>query len=108
KGMANLGTIEQERKAAREPGLDLLRSLAILLVALFHMSLETAPEGLRVIQQCGWMCVDLFFVLSGFLIGSQLLRPYLRNEKPSLWTFYLRRAFRVLPAFWVVLLVYVL
>jgi len=106
--MANLGTIEQERKAAREPGLDLLRSLAILLVALFHMSLETAPEGLRVIQQCGWMGVDLFFVLSGFLIGSQLLRPYLRNEKPSLWTFYLRRAFRVLPAFWVVLLVYVL
>jgi peptidoglycan/LPS O-acetylase OafA/YrhL len=106
--MANLGTIEQERKAAREPGLDLLRSLAILLVALFHMSLETAPEGLRVIQQCGWMGVDLFFVLSGFLISSQLLRPYLRNEKPSLWTFYLRRAFRVLPAFWVVLLVYVL
>ena len=106
--MASFGTIDQEKKAAREPGLDLLRSLAILLVALFHMSLEPAPEVLRVIQQCGWMGVYLFFVLSGFLIGSQLLRPYLRNEKPSLWTFYLRRAFRVLPAFWVVLLVYVL
>jgi peptidoglycan/LPS O-acetylase OafA/YrhL len=30
--------------------------------------------------------VDLFFVLSAFSIGSQLLRPYLRDEKPSLWT----------------------
>ena len=84
--MANLGAIEQDRKAAWEPGLDLLRSLAILLVVLFHMSLEPAPEVLDVVQQCGWMGVDLFFVLSGFLIGSQLLRPYLCNEKPSLWT----------------------
>jgi peptidoglycan/LPS O-acetylase OafA/YrhL len=106
--MANLATIEQERKAAREPGLDLLRSLAILLVALYHMSLDPALAVLSVIEQCGWMGVDLFFVLSGFLIGSQLLRPYLRNETPSLWAFYLKRAFRVLPAFWVVLLVYVL
>jgi peptidoglycan/LPS O-acetylase OafA/YrhL len=106
--MANLGAIEQDRKAAREPGLDLLRSLAILLVALFHMSLEPAPEALVVAKQCGWMGVDLFFVLSGFLIGSQLLRPYLHNKQPSLWAFYLRRAFRVLPAFLVVLFVYVL
>ena len=106
--MANLGAIEPDRKAAREPGLDLLRSLAILLVALFHMPLEPAPEVLGVAEQCGWMGVDLFFVLSGFLIGSQLLRPYLHNKQPSLWAFYLRRAFRVLPAFWVVLFVYVL
>ncbi|HXM01721.1 MAG TPA: acyltransferase [Chthoniobacterales bacterium] len=106
--MANLGAIEPGRKAAREPGLDLLRSLAILLVALFHMPLERAPEVLGVAEQCGWMGVDLFFVLSGFLIGSQLLRPYLHNKKPLLWAFYLRRAFRVLPAFWVVLFVYVL
>ena len=106
--MGVLPAMEPEKTAVREPGLDLLRTIAILLVAFFHMSLEPAPRLLRDIEQCGWMGVDLFFVLSGFLIGSQLLRPYLRNETPSLWVFYLRRAFRVLPAFWAVLLVYAL
>jgi peptidoglycan/LPS O-acetylase OafA/YrhL len=84
--MATFGAVEQKRKTAQEPGLDLLRTLAILLVALHHMWLQPAPKVLRVVEQCGWMGVDLFFVLSGFLIGSQLLRPYLRDEKPSLWT----------------------
>jgi len=106
--MGDHSAVHRETKAAREPGLDLLRTIAILLVVLYHMYLQPAPRFLRVIDQTGWMGVDLFFVLSGFLIGSQLLRPYLRNETPSLRVFYLRRAFRVLPAFWVVLLVYLL
>jgi peptidoglycan/LPS O-acetylase OafA/YrhL len=54
----------------------------------------------------GWMGVDVFFVLSGYLIGSQLLRPYTRGNQPSLGGFYLRRAFRVLPAYLAVLLLY--
>jgi len=106
--MGDHSAVHRETKAAREPGLDLLRTIAILLVVLYHMYLQPAPRFLRVIDQTGWMGVDLFFVLSGFLIGSQLLRPYLRNETPSLRVFYLRRAFRVLPAFWAVLLVYLL
>lgn len=106
--MTDVSPKEQERKSTREPGLDLLRTVAILLVVFYHMSLEPVPRFLRGIEQCGWMGVDLFFVLSGFLIGSQLFRPYLGNETPSLRVFYLRRAFRVLPAFWVVLLVYLL
>jgi peptidoglycan/LPS O-acetylase OafA/YrhL len=52
------------------------------------------------------MGVDLFFVLSGYLIGSQLLRPYVRGSRPSIGGFYLRRAFRVLPAYLAVLLFY--
>ena len=52
------------------------------------------------------MGVDLFFVLSGYLIGSQLLRPYLKEAKPSLGQFYIRRAFRILPAFLAVLILY--
>src|SRR6185312_1647415 len=54
----------------------------------------------------GWMGVDLFFVLSGYLIGSQLLRPYSKGAEPSLSQFYMRRAFRILPAFLAVLGLY--
>jgi peptidoglycan/LPS O-acetylase OafA/YrhL len=60
------------------------------------------------VERYGWMGVDLFFVLSGYLIGGQLLRPLARGESPSLRDFYLKRAFRILPAFWVVLAIYLL
>ncbi len=50
--------------------------------------------------------MDVFFVLSGYLIGSQLLRPYTRGSRPSITKFYLRRAFRVLPAFLAVMVLY--
>jgi peptidoglycan/LPS O-acetylase OafA/YrhL len=90
----------------RLPGLDLLRAVAILVVALHHA--DAAPEILGPIQRFGWMGVDLFFVLSGYLIGSQLLRPYARGLRPSLREFYFRRAFRILPAFLVVLAAYYL
>ncbi len=56
----------------------------------------------------GWMGVDLFFVLSGFLIGMQVLKPLARGERLSFADFYLRRAFRILPAYWAVLLIYLL
>jgi peptidoglycan/LPS O-acetylase OafA/YrhL len=106
--MGDPETIGHETLKARQPGLDLLRSAAILLVAVFHIHLEHAPRFLLPVQECGWMGVDLFFVLSGYLIGSQLLRPYTRNAVPSVRLFFLRRAFRVLPAFLVVLFVYFL
>ena len=54
------------------------------------------------------MGVDLFFVLSGFLIGSQVLAPLARGERLSFGGFDLRRAFRILPAFVAVLAVYLL
>jgi len=56
--------------------------------------------------QMGWMGVDLFFVLSGYLIGTQFLRPYRSGAAPGLWTFYRNRLFRVLPAYLVVLAMY--
>ncbi|MGA2889374.1 MAG: acyltransferase [Terracidiphilus sp.] len=98
------------QSASRSHGLDTLRSAAILSVMGFHVYtfhyFKTMPSALAFAAQMGWMGVDLFFVLSGYLIGSQLLRPYLRNESPRLWTFYRSRFYRVLPAYLVVLATY--
>jgi peptidoglycan/LPS O-acetylase OafA/YrhL len=88
-------------------GLDTLRAAAIVLVMLYHLNmLGLLPSVISPIARLGWVGVDLFFVLSGFLIGSQLLKPYLTGERPSLRDFYTRRAYRILPAFCVVFLLY--
>lgn len=92
--------------ASRYPGLDLLRSIAILLVIMQHMPRTLFPEWFMQMKYTGWIGVDLFFVLSGYLIGSQLLRPYAEGEQPSITVFYMRRALRVLPAYLVVVLLY--
>ena len=89
---------------ARIPELDGLRGLAILLVLLYHyvtLSGGAAPgTPLYAFQQCfaiGWAGVDLFFVLSGFLIGGILLES---RESPLYYqTFYARRFFRIIPLY---------
>lgn len=88
------------------PGLDTLRALAILLVLCFHYPHEGAPAWFAEAAGFGWTGVDLFFVLSGFLIGRQLLAPLADAERPRWGVFCLRRLLRVLPAYWVVLAVY--
>lgn len=94
--------------ARRLPGLDLLRAAAIGWVMLYHASLYgLAPAGSWPVD-FGWMGVDLFFVLSGFLIASQLLRPWSRNERPDYGRFFTRRLFRTIPAYAAVLALYVL
>ena len=98
------------RAPHRLAGLDILRSLAILSVIVYHVyvfhGLGTMPAWIERLCQQGWMGVDLFFVLSGFLIGSQFLKPYLVSQTPSLWNFYRDRIFRILPAYFAVLALY--
>ncbi|MBL8276704.1 MAG: acyltransferase [Pelomonas sp.] len=91
----------------RLPGLDLLRSIAIVWVMFFHTFLigGLGPDW-QWLTRFGWAGVDIFFVLSGFLIGSQLLQTLQRGQPLSLRDFYWRRAWRILPAFAVVLGVY--
>lgn len=96
---------------ARQPGLDFLRALAIAWIMLYHLE----SYGVRLpgsIVGYGWMGVDLFFVLSGYLIGWQLLRPWVAGARPAWrpwWTqFMLRRSLRILPAYCTVLALYVL
>lgn len=93
----------------RLPGLDLLRAIAIVWVMLFHSwIIGGLGDPYDAVAGYGWMGVDLFFVLSGYLIGYQLLKPLSRGEPLQFGEFYRRRAYRILPAFLTVLAIYVL
>ncbi len=91
----------------RQPGLDLLRALAIIVVVIYHAGIMGFPMPGRV-DRWGWIGVDLFFVLSGYLIGGQLLAPLARDRRINLGRFFARRALRIMPAYFVVLAVYFL
>jgi peptidoglycan/LPS O-acetylase OafA/YrhL len=94
----------------RVPALDGLRGIAILLVLLYHTvfaTYTTSPTA-RFIYMLGhlsWSGVDLFFVLSGFLIGGILLDT--RGSPRYFKTFYIRRAYRILPIYAVIVVAYV-
>jgi peptidoglycan/LPS O-acetylase OafA/YrhL len=98
-----------ESKHARLAGLDTLRALAIALVLMSHYNgfVSQAPT-FGIIGSIGWAGVDLFFVLSGYLIGNQLLAPAARGESLDLKTFFARRLLRTLPNYYAVLAVYLL
>jgi peptidoglycan/LPS O-acetylase OafA/YrhL len=90
-------------------GLDTLRAFAIVIVLLYHyMVAVSGEETFGYITAIGWMGVDLFFVLSGYLIGNQLLSAIAKREEFSLKRFYIRRLLRTLPNYYVVLLLYFL
>lgn len=90
----------------RKPGLDLLRAIAILWVMPFHSYIAGYTGG-GLLRWSGWMGVDLFFALSGFLIGSQVFNALASRGDVDFVDFYLRRGFRTLPAYFVVLAIYV-
>lgn len=89
-------------------GLDHLRAVAITYVFLFHYFIlsKGEPGWLPGFAGFGWTGVDLFFVLSGFLISSQLFAQMKRGETISFRQFFLKRFFRIIPAFWVTVALY--
>lgn len=89
-------------------GLDHLRALAILLVFLFHYFILShgEPKWLPDTASFGWTGVDLFFVLSGFLISSQLFAQIKTGAAISFRQFFLKRFFRIVPAFLVTVALY--
>src|SRR5438128_10613950 len=91
----------------RQPGLDFLRAVAIVIVVIYHAGIMGFPLPSRV-HRWGWIGVDLFFVLSGYLIGGQLLAELARSERLNLARFYAHRALRIMPAFFVILTFYFL
>ncbi|KXH86014.1 acyltransferase [Chryseobacterium kwangjuense] len=89
-------------------GLDHLRAIAILLVLMYHYRAFKHPEWIDTIGQYGWTGVDLFFVLSGFLISGQLFQEIKKSGSISLKTFFTKRFFRIIPPYFFTLGLYFL
>ncbi len=91
-------------------GLDLMRAVAILFVVFSHalwIDPEAAGLGKEVLSLMGVLGVEIFFVLSGFLIGRILLKRYLNHYTlgKAMRYFWIRRWFRTLPNYYLILLV---
>jgi peptidoglycan/LPS O-acetylase OafA/YrhL len=90
------------------PSLHGIRVLAILLIVQLHLSLYSRMSGMDLLGPSwtvsvnAWFGMDLFFVLSGFLIGKILLFSMESQRQHYVARFYLRRAFRILPLYYVV------
>lgn len=98
----------ENKSAEKFYGLDHLRALAIFLVFFFHYFILSGgePKWLPDYAKFGWTGVDLFFVLSGFLISSQLFLKIKQGEKISYKEFFLKRFFRIIPAYLIVVGIY--
>jgi peptidoglycan/LPS O-acetylase OafA/YrhL len=96
--------------SARLAGLDTLRALAVTLVVLHHYTLFVTHDDKTFgwFGRMGWAGVDLFFALSGYLIGRQIFAAMADPRGLSLGRFYARRLLRTLPNFYVVVALYFL
>jgi peptidoglycan/LPS O-acetylase OafA/YrhL len=97
--------------STRNFGLDLLRAAAIFAVVLFHAAPTLdLPRVVQAVAAHGWIGVDLFFVLSGYLIGLQVFSAHPRSSAPFLTRcsgFWIKRWTRTIPLYAVVLCAYV-
>lgn len=87
--------VEMHLKPHRRVGIQILRGFAVSAVVLFHTD-ERLPPG-------GFLGVDIFFIISGFVVSPLIQRIWdfkgLTNQKMEMWAFFLRRIYRLLPAF---------
>src|SRR5262249_44717454 len=90
----------------RRPELDVLRCAAVVLVLFRH--LEALPQSVpavfrvptRVLFEVGWTGVDLFFVLSGFLVAGLLFREVQEHGRIDIKRFLIRRGLKIYPGFY--------
>lgn len=104
-----------ERPAGTVYALDGLRAIAVLWVIAYHTWKRVGASALQAeherwfrVANRGLLGVDVFFVLSGFLIGSLLLREVESTGRIAFGRFYARRALRILPVYWLTLAVFCL
>lgn len=109
-----LPALTQARHDSRSKALDVLRALAVLLVMFRHGAEAPAAfpaairDPLNALLRCGWIGVDLFFVLSGFLISGLLFSEFRKRGEINVGRFLIRRGFKIYPPFFFFLVVSVL
>ena len=94
-------TMVENNFPGRIPELDSIRAIAILLVVGCHYAGFCSLLG--GLPSYGWIGVDIFFVLSGFLITSILIE--LRGTKSPIKVFYVRRVLRIFPVYYLMILI---
>ena len=109
-----IGGVMQD-KLSRAQSLDMLRGIAVLIVVVHHVGVETIPAIPELsgvsgfifwkIKNLGWSGVDLFFILSGFLIGGLLLTEAEKFRSINVGRFLLRRGLKIWPSYLVLILV---
>ncbi|MHB8262071.1 MAG: acyltransferase family protein [Bacteroidia bacterium] len=78
----------------RKIEIDVLRGVAVLMVVVFHFN---------TIFYFGWMGVDIFFVLSGYLVSSLIFGEYVKYNHVNIIRFFIRRGFKIYPVFFLFL-----
>ncbi|QVL33785.1 acyltransferase [Telmatocola sphagniphila] len=110
--MKNSSQESLNSESSRIAALDNLRAFAIIWVILLHCEQGCLPKDSNSTVQnfvrAGGFGVDLFFVLSGFLISSILIKGHLKSGKIQIAKFWYRRWMRTLPAYYVTLFVVML
>jgi len=110
------GDLHSFQAGRRLQSLDVLRGVAVLLVLFRHIGYGGVPAELpgflfgplTLLERMGWTGVDLFFVLSGFLVSSLLFRDFLKHGRIDWKSFLIRRGLKIYPSFYLLMAVTVL
>ena len=122
--IAAVGPVEEAKSPVRKSteakprmvGLDVMRFIAVIMVLYTHANSFAATrrffagkigvlyDALYELRTGCWVAIDLFFVLSGFLISGLLFQELARTGTISVSRFLVRRGFKIYPVFWVMLL----
>ena len=100
-------TIPEIVQGAYYPAMDGLRGIAIMMVILYHFGFNHFLRPFHMLINADFG-VDIFFVLSGFLITTLLLKEKIKYGQISLKRFYARRALRIIPAAYLFLIVVII
>ena len=90
----------------RHYGLDFMRFIAIVSVILYHFPRGDNDLIIRALSHYGYLGVDIFFVLSGFLIGGQTFSKLSQGKEFKIIDFCIRRFYRTLPNYYIILIIW--